>query len=236
MFRDRAEAGRRLADRLRHFEGRKDIVVLGLPRGGVPVASEVASALGAPMDVIVVRKLGVPHQPELAMGAIGEGGVRLVDLGTMAMAGVSPAELDCVERRERQELEKRASLFRPSRARRSLEGCVAIIVDDGIATGSTVRAAARVARELGAARVVVAAPVAPPDLGDRLADDADEVVVVETPRRFGGIGEFYSDFRQTTDREVLDILSRAARAEPIAVGPMSESTDLTRREEREALR
>jgi putative phosphoribosyl transferase len=210
MFSDRVEAGRRLADHLAHLADRDDVVVLGLPRGGVPVANEVATRLGAPLDVIVVRKLGVPYQPELAMGAIGEEGVRILDSRIVSMAGVSQHELEAVERRERAELQRRAELFRRGRPRVQLDGKVAVLVDDGIATGSTIKAACRVARGLGAARVVVAAPVAPADIEERLAGDADEVVVVERPLSFHAIGQFYLDFNQTTDEEVTSQLERMA--------------------------
>lgn len=209
MFKDRAHAGRLLAERLTRLKSRDDVVVLGLPRGGVPVAYEVAKRLGAPLDVIVVRKLGVPHQPELAMGAIGEEGIRIVDSETVSMAGVSGPALEAVEERERVELKRRADLFRRGRKRIPLEGKVAVIVDDGIATGSTIRAACRVARGMGATRVVVAAPVAPPEVSDRLLGDADEVVVVDEPPLFYAIGQFYRDFDQTTDDEVGSLLDRA---------------------------
>jgi len=204
-FVDRADAGTRLAERLVHLAG-EDVVVLGLPRGGVPVAREVAKALGAPLDVIVVRKLGVPFQPELAMGAIGEGGVRIVAEDIVAMAHVTREQLAEVEQRERAELDRRARRFRGGRPRADLTGRVAVIVDDGIATGSTARAACRVARAQGAARVVMAAPVAPPDAPARFAADADELVVCELPQPFHGVGQFYEDFSQTTDEEVVDIL------------------------------
>lgn len=210
MFPDRVEAGRRLAEHLTHLEGRDDVVVLGLPRGGVPVAYEVATRLDLPLDVIVVRKLGVPYQPELAMGAIGEDGVRIVDPRVVAMAEVSEPELEAVEQRERAELQRRAELFRRGRTRLELNGKVAVIVDDGIATGSTVKAACRVARGLGAARVLVATPVAPIETAQRLAGDADEVVVVEQPAFFYAIGQFYRDFTQTSDHEVTSLLERAA--------------------------
>ncbi|MEX1133944.1 MAG: alpha/beta fold hydrolase [Acidimicrobiia bacterium] len=208
MFRDRIEAGRQLAEHLLHLKD-QDVVVLGLPRGGVPVAHQVALALDAPLDVIVVRKLGVPYQPELAMGAIGEEGVRIIDPHIVSMAGVSAEELAEVERAERAELDRRARLFRGGRPREPLQGRVAVIVDDGIATGSTARAAAQVARELGAARVVVATPVAPREVRARLGRDADEVIVVETPEPFYAIGQFYLDFSQTADEEVTAILERA---------------------------
>jgi putative phosphoribosyl transferase len=213
IFRNRVEAGRRLAERLQHLSGR-DVVVLGLPRGGVPVAYEVAQALHAPLDVIVVRKLGVPFQPELAMGAIGEEGVRLVDERMLSMAGVNSNRLAAVEARERVELDRRARLFRGDRERVPLEGKWAVIVDDGIATGSTARAAARVARALGAEHVVVATPVAPTEVFDRLREDADDVVVVDTPEPFYAIGQFYLDFSQTPDAEVTALLEKAAGAVP----------------------
>jgi putative phosphoribosyl transferase len=218
MFRDRVEAGRRLAEHLTHLEGRDDVVVLGLPRGGVPVAYEVATLLDLPLDVIVVRKLGVPSQPELAMGAIGEDGIRIVDSRVLAMAEVSEPELEAVEQRERAELQRRAELFRRGRTRLELDGKMAVIVDDGIATGSTVKAACRVARGLGASRVVVAAPVAPTETAQRLAGDADEVVIIEQPGFFYAIGQFYRDFTQTSDNEVTSLLDRAATRQAVAQG------------------
>lgn len=208
-FVDRTDAGHRLADRLQHFRD-EDVVVLGLPRGGVPVAYEVARALGAPLDIIVVRKLGVPYQRELAMGAIGEGGVRVIDPNLVSRAMVSDDELHAVEARERAELERRAERFRRVRPRVPLAGRTAVIVDDGIATGSTARAACQVARAHGATRVVLAVPVAPPSSVDALGADADEVIALETPEWFLAIGEFYADFSQTTDDEVVDLLQRAA--------------------------
>jgi putative phosphoribosyl transferase len=216
MFTDRAEAGRRLAGRLAHMAG-SDIVVLGLPRGGVPVAIEVARALGAPLDVIIVRKLGVPSQPELAMGAIGEGGVEVIDSEIIRLADVSPEMLSAVENRERTELERRARLFRGGRQPVSLRGRIAILVDDGIATGSTVRAAAAVARAMGASRVIVATPLAPRGVRDRLGGDVDEVVVVETPEPFYAIGRFYRDFSQTPDDEVQRLLEAYGEHSSLAV-------------------
>lgn len=213
MFRSRVDAGRKLARLLEHLRG-QDVVVLGLPRGGVPVAYEVARALEAPLDVIVVRKLGVPYQPELAMGAIGEGDVRIINHNVVAMAGVDQQELDMVERRERIELERRAQLFRGGRRRISLKGRTALIVDDGIATGSTARAAGQVARAQGAARVVVATPVAPPEVFERLQGDVDELIVAVQPDPFHAIGEFYLDFNQTSDWQVTDLLQKAASTVP----------------------
>jgi putative phosphoribosyl transferase len=207
-FRNRTEAGRRLAERLSYLRG-EAVVVLGLPRGGVPVAFEVARSLSAPLDVIVVRKLGVPWQPELAMGAIGEEGVRVTNDDVVRATGVSDRELAAVEARERAELERRARRFRRDRPRQSLEGRTVVIVDDGIATGSTARAACQVARAHGAARVLLAVPVAPPDWRSRCAGDADELVALETPAAFYAVGQAYEDFSQTTDDDVVDCLDRA---------------------------
>jgi putative phosphoribosyl transferase len=208
-FLDRSDAGRRLADRLLHLRG-ADVAVLGLPRGGVPVAAEVARALGAPLDVILVRKLGVPVQPELGMGAIGEGGVRIINSEVVAIAHVTDAEIAAVEKRERAELDRRARRFRGDRRRTPLAGRTAVIIDDGIATGSTARAACQVARAQGSVRVVLAVPVAPPSARSALAADADEVICLETPGHFLAIGEWYRDFSQTSDQEVVSLLRRAA--------------------------
>ncbi len=215
MFVDRVDAGRRLAARLEHLRG-APVVVLGLPRGGVPVAGEVAAALGAPLDVIVVRKLGVPFQPELAMGAIGEGGVRVLNAQIVRMAGVSEGELATVEARERAELDRRARRFRGDRPPVQLAGRTAVVVDDGIATGSTARAACQVARAQGAAKVVLAVPVAPPGWQARIGPDADELICLATPAMFFAIGQFYDDFSQTTDEEVSACLERAADGVPVS--------------------
>ncbi len=206
IFTDRVDAGRRLAARLQDLRGR-DVVVLGLPRGGVLVAHEVARALVAPLDVIVVRKLGVPGHDELAMGAIGEDGVRVLDEGVLRTAGVGEAELAAVEAREREELERRARAFRGDRPRVSLVDRTALLVDDGIATGSTMRAACEVARAHGAAEVVVAVPVAPPGWEAQMVL-ADRCVAVATPKPFMAIGQFYADFAQTTDEEVVAALEQ----------------------------
>jgi putative phosphoribosyl transferase len=207
-FVNRIDAGRCLAARLEYLQG-EDLVILGLPRGGVPVAAEVARALHAPLDVIVVRKLGVPFQPELGMGAIGEDGVRVLNLEVVRMAGVSSEELAAVEKRERVELERRAQRFRGGRIPVPIKGKTVVVVDDGIATGSTARAACQVARAHGAARVILAVPVAPRDWTLRLAGDADELVCVDTPEPFFGVGQFYADFSQTTDEEVIACLEHA---------------------------
>lgn len=217
MFADRLDAGRRLGARLEHLRN-EPIVVLGLPRGGVPVAYEVARSLDAPLDVIVVRKLGVPFQPELGMGAIGEDGIRIVNDEIVRMTGVSESDLAAVEARERAELERRAKRFRGDRRRTALAGRVALIVDDGIATGSTARAACRVARAQGASRVVLAVPVAPVGWTARIGPDADEYVALDTPEAFWAIGQFYADFSQTSDDEVVECLARAAARAPAATG------------------
>lgn len=225
-FSDRTEAGRQLAALLEPRFRDTDVVVLGLPRGGVPVASEVARALGAPLDVIVVRKLGVPFQPELAMGAIGEDGVRVINDDVVRAAKVSHAEIAAIEAAERAEIERRAERFRTGRPRIPIAGKTVIIVDDGIATGSTAKAACQVARAHGAARVVVAAPVAPRDCQARFAGDADEVICLHQPRDFWAVGQFYVDFSQTTDEEVAHLLATAAaRTSPLGVTATGNATD-----------
>lgn len=215
VFTDRVEAGRRLGTRLRDL-CLQPAVVLGLPRGGVPVALEVAAALAAPLDVIVVRKLGVPFQPELGMGAIGEDGVRIINHEVVRVTGVNDRELARVEEQVRAELERRARRFRGDRPRVSLNGRIAVVVDDGIATGSTAHAACEVARAHGAARVVLAVPVAPPGWIPRMAGVADDYICLVTPERFGAVGQFYLDFSQTTDDEVVTCLQRAPAPQPAA--------------------
>ena len=208
-FRDRVEAGRKLGLALAGLRG-KDVVVLGLPRGGVPVAAEVANALDAPLDVIVVRKLGVPFQPEVAMGAIGEDGARVLDRRVVSLARVTDDDLRTVEVRERALLESRLERYRRGRAPKDLRGRTAVIVDDGIATGSTARVACKVARQLGAARVVLAVPVAPERAMDSLPE-ADQVLSLISPRDFEAVGYYYRDFSPTTDEEVVHLLDAAAR-------------------------
>jgi putative phosphoribosyl transferase len=209
VFNNRIDGGQQLAARLAALKD-TDVVVLGLPRGGVPVAAEVAKALDAPLDVIVVRKLGLPTQPEVAMGAIGEGGVRVLDTDIVALSGVTQAELREVEDRERATLEARSARFRRGRDRIDLTGRTAVIVDDGIATGSTARAACQVARHLGAARVILAAPVGARDTVQHFSD-ADEVVCVSSPPQFRAVGNHYRDFSPTSEEEVIVLLDDAAR-------------------------
>ncbi len=213
LFANRVAAGRQLATRLEHLRD-KPVVVLGLPRGGVPVAEQVAAALDAPLDVILVRKLGVPFQRELGMGAIGEHGVRVLNDDIVRRTRVSEGAIAAVEARERTELERRAARYRGDRPPLSLEGRVAVIVDDGIATGSTARAACQVARAAGAVRVVVAVPVAPSDWTARFQADADEFVCLHTPIPFLAVGQFYADFDAVDDDEVVAILHRARVADP----------------------
>ncbi|MER6354374.1 phosphoribosyltransferase family protein, partial [Streptomyces sp. NPDC001634] len=216
VFTDRLEAGRRLGARLQYLRG-QDVVVMGLPRGGVPVAAQVAEALDAPLDVCLVRKLGVPFQPELGMGALGEDGVRVINEAVVREARVTQEEVAQVEEREREVLERRGRRYRRERAPVPIAGRTVVVVDDGVATGSTARAACRIARARGAAHIVLAVPVAPEDWTDRLGTEADELVCLETPRNFFAIGQFYGDFSQTEDEEVAACLERAAaRAEGAA--------------------
>jgi putative phosphoribosyl transferase len=209
IFKDRADAGRQLGRRLAELRG-QDVVVLGLPRGGVPVAFEVAAALDAPLDVIVVRKLGLPYQPELAMGAIGEGGARVLEDQVLSHSGVGMDELQAVEEHERAVLENRVVRFRMGRSRQDLTGRIAVVVDDGIATGSTARVACRVARKMGAARVIMAVPVAPAETLTSLTEP-DEVVCLATPPKFTAVGYHYRDFSPTEDDEVVLLLDAAAK-------------------------
>jgi putative phosphoribosyl transferase len=231
-FPDRTAAGRELAQRLVHLRS-EDVVVLGLPRGGVPVAFEVARVLDAPLDVLVVRKLGVPHQPELAMGAVGEGDVLVLNQDVLARAGIDRAGLLAVEERERVELERRAVQFRTDRPRIPLTGRTAVLVDDGIATGATARAACRVARAQGAARLVLAVPACSPRTAEKLRQEVDEFVVLETPPDFFAVGQVYADFRPVRDGEVVELLRRSARtsAEPATPATAGTAADPPLRDE-----
>ncbi|HTX63037.1 MAG TPA: phosphoribosyltransferase [Acidimicrobiales bacterium] len=209
VFSDREDAGRRLAAMLSTLESARP-VVLGLPRGGVPVAAQVARALGAPLDVILVRKLGAPFQPELAVGALGEGGVRVLNEEVRRAAAVSKRELESIEAREAAAIDRMARTFRKAHPPIPLQGRLAIVVDDGIATGSTAAAACMVARAHGASRVVLAAPVIPTASLEALRGVADEVVCVQSPEPFFAIGQWYDDFTQTTDDEVVRVLDDVA--------------------------
>lgn len=209
VFASREEAGRRLAEELaRRGWGDEDTVLLALPRGGVPVAYEVAHALNLPLDVLVVRKLGVPGQEELAMGAIASGGVRLHNDDVIRMVNVSQHDVDRIADRELAELERREERYRGGRARADVEGKTVVLIDDGVATGATMRAAVRAARALGASEVRVAVPAAAPDTAERLAAEADALVALDTPSPFGGVGGSYRRFEQTSDEEVERLLRR----------------------------
>jgi predicted phosphoribosyltransferase len=206
-FRDRNEAGRALADRLAQYGGRDDVVVLALPRGGVPVGAEVAAALGAPLDVFVVRKLGVPGHEELAMGAVATGGVRVVNEEVVAAARVDRDRLEAVTAAERIELERREAAYRGNRPAQPVRGRTVLLVDDGLATGASMRAAATAVRQLEPAKIVIAVPVAPLDTCRDLATVADEVVCVLSPTPFLAVGNGYRDFHQVTDSEVTALLA-----------------------------
>jgi predicted phosphoribosyltransferase/dienelactone hydrolase len=208
LFTDRSDAGRKLAEALERFRA-EDPLVLALPRGGVPVGFEVAVALDAPLDILLVRKLGAPFQPEYGIGAISEDGVRVIRHEDVELIGISDEELEAIVAHETEELERRARVYRDEREALPVEGRTVIVVDDGIATGGTAVAAGRVLRARGAAQVILAVPVAPPGAELRLAAEFDEVVCLEQPHGFFGIGQFYVDFRQLDDQVVIDLLSRS---------------------------
>ncbi len=211
-FRDRAEAGRRLASALRHLAGRRDVLVLGLPRGGVPVASAVARALGAPLDVLVVRKLGVPGQRELAFGAIASGGVRVLNQELVIGLGLEPRVINAAAAAEQEELQRRERAYRGDAPALDLMGKTVVLVDDGLATGASMRAAVMALRARRPAQIVVAVPTAASQACDELRDLADDVVCVETPAYFVAVGERYDDFRETSDEEVRTLLAEAQAA------------------------
>ena len=208
-FADRYDAGRRLAEVLTRYAGRSDVLVVALPRGGVPVGYEVSRALGVPLDVMQVRKLGVPGREELAMGAIASGGVRIVSDSVVEALGIPDRVIATVAAAEAQELERRERIYREGRLFPDVRGRTVILVDDGLATGSTMRAAAVALRSLGADRLVAAVPVAPRESCDAIRDAVDEVVCAVTPERFVAVGEWYDDFSQTDDAEVGELLRRA---------------------------
>jgi predicted phosphoribosyltransferase len=210
-FADRREAGRELASRLADYRGRSDVVVLALPRGGVPVAFEIAEALDAPLDIFVVRKLGMPGHPEFAIGAIASGGVRVLSDDVIRAYGVPHSAIDTVVRRELAALERREREYRRGRPLPDLRDRIVILVDDGLATGSTMRAAVQAVRAFEPARVVVAVPVGAPSTCAEFADIADEIVCARTPEPFSAVGLWYRDFSQTTDEEVRALLEEHAR-------------------------
>lgn len=212
-FHNRRDAGRQLAQKLRRFSKRDDAIVLGLPRGGVPVAFEIAQALQLPMDVLVVRKLGVPGQEELAMGAIASGGVRVLSSDVIVDAGIDTPTIERVTAEQTRELVRREQAYRGHRLYPLLENKIVILVDDGIATGATVRAAVQSLRMHAPKSIVLAVPVAAPEALDMLAGDVDEITCLLTPRPLFGIGEWYEDFSQLSDDDVRALLSQAVGQE-----------------------
>ncbi|MCW3018662.1 MAG: hypothetical protein JWN10_970, partial [Solirubrobacterales bacterium] len=217
-FRDRADAGRQLAEQLGHFAGRDDVVVLGLPRGGVPVAFEIAQALDAPLDVFLVRKLGVPGHEEFAFGAIATGGVRVLNKQVLEQLAIPAEWVEAIDAKERRELERRERVYRGDRPPPDFADRIAMLVDDGLATGATMLAAVRAVRLDDPAEVVVAVPVADPEVCGALRSEADEVVCLLTPERLGAVGLWYEDFSQITDEEVRELRLRGHRA-PVARAP-----------------
>lgn len=205
-FENRIVAAQKLAESLKHFEG-SNAVVIGIPRGGVPIAREVSHILGLPFDIVIVRKLGVPSQSELAFGAIGEGGVKVLNDDIVVSRGLSPKDMSDVEAQERSEIDRRVAMYRRGMKRKSLKGKTVIVVDDGIATGATARAACMIVRKQGAKRIVLASPVAPAGWIDDFSDVADEMVSVFTPADMGSVGQYYGDFSTVSDKEVISLLA-----------------------------
>jgi putative phosphoribosyl transferase len=205
-FPNRIEAGRLLAEKLEKYAARDDVIVLGLPRGGVPVANEVAKRLRAPLDVFIVRKLGVPGFEELAAGAIASGGVRVLNEDVVRAIPHADQAIEAVTARETAELERREQVYREGRPAPQLRDRIAILVDDGLATGATMRAAVKALRQCGAAKIVVAVPVGPPDTCHQIEEQADETICLSTPEFFQAVGQYYEDFSQTTDEDVRELL------------------------------
>jgi putative phosphoribosyl transferase len=210
-FSNRTEAGRLLAEKLANYADRTGVIVLGLPRGGVPVAYEVAKRLGVPLDVFIVRKLGVPGFEELAVGAIASGGVRVLNEDVMRALPNADETIESVTAKETVELERREQSYRDGRPAPELRDRIVILVDDGLATGATMRAAVKALRQRGAAKIVVAVPVGPPDTCRELEEQADETICLWTPEFFQAVGQYYEDFSQTSDEDVRELLSRAAQ-------------------------
>jgi len=209
-FRDRTEAGQVLARCLQQYKNQPDVLILGLPRGGVPVAYEVARELNAPLDVFIVRKLGVPGHEELGMGAIATGGVRILQDGIVRELGISPETIEAVSAREQAEIERRERLYRGDRPAPTIKGRTVVIVDDGLATGSTMKAAIQAVRQQDPRQVIVAVPTAPSETCEQLKESADHVVCALTPEPFFSVGGSYADFTQITDEEVRDLIASAA--------------------------
>ena len=212
IYRNRSEAGKYLAAQLTSYADRDDVLVLALPRGGVPVAFEVAKELRAPLDIFLVRKLGLPGHEELAMGAIATGGVRVLNDDVVDYLEISDEVIDLIAAKELKELERRERAYRGNRPEPEVRGKTVILVDDGLATGSTMRAAASALRQQDPARIVVAVPVSAPETCDEYKMGVDEIICAATPRRFYGVGRWYHDFSQTTDEEVRELLKRSRSA------------------------
>ena len=210
-FLNRTDAGRLLSEKLEKYAGRDGVIVLGLPRGGVPVAYEVAKRLRAPLDVFIVRKLGVPGFEELAAGAIASGGVRVLNEDVVRAIPYASEAIEAVTARETAELQRREQTYRDGRAAPELRDKIAILVDDGLATGATMRAAVKALRQRGAAKIVVAVPVGPPDTCHEISKEADETICLSTPPFFQAVGQYYDDFSQTSDEDVRELLTKAAQ-------------------------
>jgi putative phosphoribosyl transferase len=211
LFRNRTQAGQVLAGMLQEYSNREDLLVLALPRGGVPVAFEIANALHAPLDVFLVRKLGVPGQEELAMGAIATGGIRVLNYEVVKHLGLPDHVIDSATEKEQRELDRREQAYRGNREPPEVPGRTIILVDDGLATGSTMRAAVTALRQQKPARIVVAVPVAATSTCQEFREEVDQIICATTPEPFYGVGQWYEDFSQTTDEEVRDLLDRAAQ-------------------------
>jgi len=214
IFRDRYDAGQKLAGGLQHFAGDPNVILLALPRGGIPVAYEVARALHVPMDVFIVRKLGVPGHEELAMGAIASGGVRVLNRQVVEQLGIPQSMIESVARREDEELYRREQLYRGDLPFPDLHGKTVILIDDGLATGATMRAAAKAARLEGAGRIVVAVPVASKETCQEIEAEVDEAICAVTPLGFFAVGQWYEDFRPTSDEEVRELLTKGMKDLP----------------------
>ena len=210
IFRDRTEAGQILASKLTKYVNQVDTVILALPRGGVPVAYEIGKELGLPIDIFVVRKLGVPGHEELAMGAIASGGVRHINRDVVDQLGIDSETIEAASRREQKEIERREELYRGQRPPLDVRDKTVILVDDGLATGSTMRAAIAALRQHRPARIVVAVPTAAPQTCSEIADEVDEIICAATPETFYAVGQWYQEFSQTTDDEVRELLARAS--------------------------
>src|SRR5215472_6034065 len=213
-FSNRTEAGRLLAEKLEKYANRNDVVVLGLPRGGVPVADEVAKRLHAPLDVFIVRKLGVPGFEELAAGAIASGGVRVLNEDVVRAIPYASEAIEAVTTKETAELQRREQIYREGRPAPELRDKIVILVDDGLATGASMRAAVKALRQRGAAKIVVAVPVGPPDTCRELQQEADETICLSTPEFFQAVGQYYEDFSQTSDQDVRELLVGGAQQQP----------------------